>query len=284
MLGHMGPLHLPASQGALAKAFALDPALRDRRRKPPLDDRTYRSGLDVSRPLPPKWTYAAASQRREPAKTAGLAALLAAAFGLSRALRARSGRTLAEAWLEPLDRASSKLRLRHLAHPTIAVTVTLAVLLLPLLRDPRGGASADVAGALGVVILVVVALRGRRAAARAEAAEPQRTWAPGLLFGLAAAAAGVIWTPLPALGAKASPRLHWAAPAALAVVAAPLVLATVWLDVPLTRSLAAAALVMATSLLTPIKPVDGGAIAAAGGTAAGIAGIALAAVLPLGLV
>ena len=85
------------------------------------------------------------------------------------------------------------------------------------------------------------------------------------------------------LGAKASPRSHWAAPAALAVVAVPLVLATVWLDIPLTRSLAAAALVMAASLLTPVKPVDGGAIAAAGGTAAGLAGIALAAVLALGL-
>jgi cellulose synthase operon protein C len=112
----------------------------------------------------------------------------------------------------------------------------------------------------------------------------QRTWAPGVVFGLGAAVAGLLWTPLPVLGEKASPRTHWAAPAALAVVAVPLVLATVWLDVPLTRSLAAAALVMAASLLTPIKPVDGGAIAAAGGTAAGLAGIALAAVLALGLV
>ena len=92
------------------------------------------------------------------------------------------------------------------------------------------------------------------------------------------------WAPLPVLGAKASPRLHWAAPAALAVVAVPLVVATAWSDIPLTRSLATAALIMAASLLTPIKPVDGGAIAAAGGAAAGITGIALAAVLALGLV
>ena len=71
---------------------------------------------------------------------------------------------------------------------------------------------------------------------------------------------------------------------ALAIVALPLVVLTAWSDVPLARSLAAAALVMAASLLTPVKPVDGGAIAAAGGTAAGLAGIGLAVLLVLGLV
>jgi tetratricopeptide (TPR) repeat protein len=280
VLGQMGPLHLLASQGALARAFALDPGLRDRERVPTLDERTYRSGLDVSRRLPPEWTFAA-SQKHAPAKTAGLVALLAAAFGLSRALQARGGRGLAESWLEQVDRASAKASwLKRLTHPAIAVAATLAVLLWPLARDPGGGATAALAGALGLVLLVGVALR-----ARALHPEPgrQRTWAPGVVFGIGAAAAGVLWTPLPVLGEKASPRSHWAAPAALAVLAVPLVIATVWLDVPLTRSLAAAALVMAASLLTPIKPVDGGAIAAAGGTAAGIAGIALAAVLALGL-
>jgi tetratricopeptide (TPR) repeat protein len=284
VLGGMGPLHLLASQGALAQAFTLDPALRDRERKPTLDRTTYRSGLDVSRQLPPEWTFAA-SQKHAPAKTAGLVALLAAAFGLSRALQARGGRGLAERWLEQVDRGSSKLKwLKRVTHPAIAVVVTLAVLLWPLARDPGGGTSAALAGALGLVLLVGVALRGRAAALRREAQRPpQRTWAPGVVFGIGAAAAGLLWTPLPVLGEKASPRSHWAAPAALAVVAVPLVLATVWLDVPLTRSLAAATLIMAASLLTPVKPVDGGAIAAAGGTAAGIAGIGLAAVLVLGL-
>ena len=59
---------------------------------------------------------------------------------------------------------------------------------------------------------------------------------------------------------------------------------TAWLGIPLTRALAASALIMAASLLTPIKPVDGGAIAAAGGTAAGLTGLALAVLLVLGLV
>jgi hypothetical protein len=83
---------------------------------------------------------------------------------------------------------------------------------------------------------------------------------------------------------EAGARLHWAAPVALACVALPLVVMTAWLDIPLTRALAASALVMAASLLTPVKPVDGGAISAAGGAAAGLCGLGLAALLLLGLV
>jgi hypothetical protein len=285
VLAGMGPAHLLASQGALARAFTLDPALRDRERTPTLDARTYRSRLDVSRPLPPTWTFAQ-EQRHAPAKTAGLAALLAAVFALSRALAARrSARALAGTWLEPMDRASGRLSfLKRLRHPALAIAVTLVVLLLPLARDPGGGTTAAVAGALGLLVLLGIALRGRAIVARREPERPeQRAWPPGMAFGLGAAFAGLLWAPLPVYGARASPRLHWAAPAALAVVALPLVIATVVWDVPLTRALAAAALVMAASLLTPVKPVDGGAIAAAGGTAAGLAGIALAVVLALGL-
>jgi hypothetical protein len=114
-------------------------------------------------------------------------------------------------------------------------------------------------------------------------AAPAESWTPGTLFGLGAAAFGLTWTPLPVLRA-ATPRAHWAAPVALALLAVPLVAATAWLDVPLTRAVATAALVMAASLLTPVKPVDGGAIAEAGGVAAGLTGIGLAALLALGLV
>jgi tetratricopeptide (TPR) repeat protein len=285
VLGAMGPRHLPASQGSLARAFALDPALRDRERKPTIDARTYRTGLDVSRPLPPEWSFAA-TQRRAPEKTVGLAALLLVAFGLARTLAATgSGRDLANTWLEPLANATGRLRLPSvLRHPAVAVAATLAVVLWPLARDPSGGASAAVVGALGVVVLVAAALRIRaRVARRAGERAEQQSWTPGVAFALGTAAAGLTWAPLPVLR-KAGPRVHWAAPVALACVAIPLVAMTAWLDIPLTRALAATALVMAASLLTPVKPVDGGAIAAAGGTAAGLTGLALAVLLVLGLV
>ena len=286
VLGGMGPAHLLSSQGALARAFDLEPALRDREREPTLDAKTYRTGLDVSRPLPPEWSFAA-SQRHAPAKTVGVAAFLMLALTLGRTLSARrSGRALAETWLARVDRASGRMGfLRRLAHPAIAVVATLLVFLAPLARDPGGGATAAVVGALGLCVLIAVALRARSLAARDEpGGERQRTWPPGLAFGLGGAAAGVSWAPLPVLGEGANARLHRAAPVALALVAVPLVIATAWSDIPITRSLAAAALVMAASLLTPVKPVDGGAIAAAGGAAAGFTAIALAALLALGLV
>ena len=181
VLAGMGPAHLLSSQGALARAFSLDPGLRDRERVPTLDAKVYRTGLDVSRPLPPEWSFAA-SQRQAPAKTVGLAALLMVAFTLSRTLTARgSGRDLAETWLAPLDRASGRMTfLRRLGHPAIAVVATLLVFLAPLARDPGGGVTAAIAGALGLCVLIAVALRGRSLAARGEpAGEGQRTWPPG---------------------------------------------------------------------------------------------------------
>jgi tetratricopeptide (TPR) repeat protein len=285
VLGGMGLRHLPASQGSLARAFALDPALRDREREPTIDARTYRTGLDVSRPLPPEWRFAA-TQRRAPEKTVGLAALLLVGFGLARALTAtRSGRELANTWLEPLGKTAGRVRLpAALRHPAFAVAATLAVVLWPLARNPSGGASAALAGALGLLVLVAAALRARALIARrASEGGEQDSWTPGVVFGLGAAAAGLTWAPLPVLR-KAGPRVHWAAPVALACIALPLVTMTAWLGIPLTRALAASALIMAASLLTPIKPVDGGAIAAAGGTAAGLTGLALAVLLVLGLV
>ena len=172
-----------------------------------------------------------------------------------------------------------------LRKPAVALVATLAVLLYPLARDPGGGLTAALAGSAALALLVVVVVRVRAATARRHGdAAAQESWPPGVVFGAGTAIAGFTWAPLPVLREGANARVHWAAPVALAAVAIPLVIFTAWLDVPLARAVATAALVMAASLLTPIKPVDGGAIAAAGGTAAGLTGLGLAALLALGLV
>ena len=129
----------------------------------------------------------------------------------SAACWAAARRSLAESWLAPLGRATERFTfLRVLGHPAIAIAATLLVFVAPLARDPSGGVTAAIAGVLGLCLLLAAALRGRSVAGGGE----QRTWPPALAFGLGGAAAGVSWAPLPVLGDKASPRLHWAAPAA----------------------------------------------------------------------
>ena len=259
-------------------------ALRDRERKPTIDA--------AHLPHRPRRLAPAAARVELRGHTAtrtgeavGLAALLLVAFGLTRALAATgSGRDLANTWLEPLANAAGRLRLPSvLRHPAVAVAATLAVLLWPLARAPSGGTAQPPPGRSASLCSSpprcarVPWSRDARASARATG------WTPGVAFGLGTAAAGLTWAPLPVLR-KARSRVHWAAPVALACIALPLVAMTAWLDIPLTRALAASALVMAASLLTPVKPVDGGAIAATRGTAAGLTGLALAVLLVLGLV
>jgi Zn-dependent protease len=122
------------------------------------------------------------------------------------------------------------------------------------------------------------------AARRAGAQLHQATWPSGLIFGLGAGAAGFAWVPLPFIRTpQDDARLSRAAPAAAGVIAVTLIALTAWLDIPVTRSLAIAALVIVASMLTPIRPLDGAAIAKAGAAGAGVAAPALGALAWLGI-
>jgi hypothetical protein len=83
--------------------------------------------------------------------------------------------------------------------------------------------------------------------------------------------------------AQDDPRLSRAAPAAAGVIAVALIALTAWLDIPVTRSLAIAALVIFASMLTTIRPLDGAAMAKAGAAGAGVAALALGALVWLGI-
>jgi tetratricopeptide (TPR) repeat protein len=248
------PWHLFAAQGAFAKAFALDPALRDAPREPTTDSRTYRTGIDLSQPLPPRWTLAGLPPAAA-APATGLLAVLVLGLTLARAAGAGAQSSLQQ-WLEALvDRVRWLDRFRH---PAWALAATVLVLVVPgVVRAPDRIAE-SLAVAAGVLVLAAVVLRARSAAARRAGAEiQQQSWGPGIVFG-ALTCAFTPWAPLP-VAKPASPvvRVHVAAPVVLGVIGLVLFLETAAFEVPVVRSLAVAALVMVASVLVPVAPLDG---------------------------
>ena len=278
--GRLGPLHLPASQGAFAKAFALDPTLKDRRHDLTIDASVYRTALDLSKPLPPHWSLAD-TQKALPVATAGLLAALLLAVGLARS-SSPGGTDLAKQWLEPVGARLDGVRgLTRLRHPLWAVVATVVTFLLAYLRH-AGSPTDIVTYAFGVLVLTGTAMYARVAiAVRASVATTQRSWWPGMAFGLGTGAIGLPWAPLPVVKTSTeSTRVHLAAPLTLAALSGVLFVESAWLGVPLTQSLAVVALVMAGSTLLPIRPLDGAnvgktGIAAAAGVVGGAVLIAL---------
>jgi cellulose synthase operon protein C len=102
------------------------------------------------------------------------------------------------------------------------------------------------------------------------------SWGPGVAFGMATAVVAP-WAPLPvARTTDDAPRVHAAAPVALSLVGVVLFVESVALQVPLTRSLAEAALIMVASILVPVGPLDGAKLGRTGLLAgAGVVGAAL---------
>jgi hypothetical protein len=168
----------------------------------------------------------------------------------------------------------------------VAIVTTGIVFLLPLLRSPEASLTSVVLLLLGVALLIVIVLRSRfLVARRAGVTLRHRGWPPGILAGLGLAGFGLAWAPLPvAETSKPAPAVHWIGPIATGATALCLLALGIVLEVPSTKALGSAALVMAASLLTPIEPVDGGFVAKGlVGVAATVAALGAALFLLLGL-
>jgi tetratricopeptide (TPR) repeat protein len=226
----LGPSHLLASQGAFAVAYSLDPALKDRRHDMTIDAKVYRTALDLSKPLPPRWSFSQLP-RPTPAAAAVLLAIVVLGLGLAKASW-RGGSTIAEQWLDPMsERLQSVPLLQRLSHPAWALAATIATFLLAYLRraaDP----TEIVAYTSGVLILAAAAITARAALARSRGIEiTQSSWPPALLLGLVTGAIGLPWAPLPVVqtDGKDNPRLHLAAPLTLAALSLMLFVEPAWL-------------------------------------------------------
>jgi len=282
----MGPFHLLASQGAFARAYSLDPALQGRQHKMTIDASVYRTALDLSKPLPPRWSISQLPQPI-PAAAAGLLAIVILGLGLAKAT-GHGGGALAAQWLAPLtNRLQSAPVLRKLHHPAWSLAATAASFLLVYLR--RGAALTEViAYVAGVLVLAILGMGARVFLARRQHLTiTQETWPPGLAFGLVTGAIGLPWAPLPVVRAdgkdSAKVKVHLAAPITLAALSALLFAESAWLHTPVTESWAVAALIMSASMLLPVDPLDGAQLGKAGILAAtGVLGGAL--LVGLGLI
>lgn len=305
--GDRGPRHLLSAQGARARANELEPAFADREPTPTADETTYRTELDLSRPLPPRWSFAQL-QQVSPVTSVGLLAVVLA-IGLVRTTGRERGSDLASQYLEPMNEWLSRAPLvAHLRRPLWAVLVTVVVFTLPALRDPVQGVTEMVAGAVGILVIAMAGLQMRAARARRlNLPVLQESWPPGMAFGLATASIGAPWAPLPVIRTPAAPPpgveqheaetvesgdaavkrnaalVHAAAPITLGVLALVLFVETAWLGVPLTRGWAVAALIMTASTMLPIEPLDGAGLSKRG-TIGSIPVLAAALLVLLGVV
>jgi tetratricopeptide (TPR) repeat protein len=261
-LERMGPLNLAASEGSLARARQLDPKLASRGSVPLFDNVTYQSHLDLSKPLPAHWSFASA-QTHASVAAAGLSAILVIALGLARSLGARATPAGAQKWFDVIaafDKNAPSIAI--LRAPVLGIAATVAFLVWPLHSGPSDGWFATGAFMIGLCILIAVVIRVRQlAATRSRVALRQETWPPGLVFGLVVTLSGAGWSPLPVARAPGEARVvHWSGPTAVAALAIVLLILATAFNVGLTRSLGAAGLVMAASLLTPVTPIDGATV------------------------
>ena len=279
-LDRTGPLHILASEGAFARARSLNARFDSRSPVPLLDDVSYKTQLDLSEPVPAHWSFAS-SQSHAPVDAAGFSASLIVAFGLIRLLASRAASGSAQKWLDQLDALDERVpRVRLFLSPLVGIAATVAFLLWPLHHGPSGGWEAA-AFALGVLVLVVFVMRVRRVAAlRTGVALEQETWLPGLAIGLVLTLVSTGWAPMPVARSKASAvGVHWSGPIALGLLSVVLLLLAAWLNVPITRDLGAAGLVITASMLTPVKPLDGATVGSSAAGALPVAAVVGAAVL-----
>ena len=186
--------------------------------------------------------------------------------GLARVAGSGTRTELAQGWLESAAQRLERLPLlNRLRNPWWALAVTVLVFALPVVLHARGRLVDLGALAVGVLLLAVVAMWARTLVARRTGlAVHNESWGPGVAFGMATAVVAP-WAPLPvARTTDDAPRVHTAAPVALALMGVMLFIESAAFQVPLTRSLAEAALIMVASALVPVGPLDGAKLGKAG--------------------
>jgi tetratricopeptide (TPR) repeat protein len=285
-LERAGLRHALAAQGAFARAVRLDGELADRRHALVLDERVYFANLDLSKPLPPRWKFAA-DQKQAPLPSVGLAVILLLGLRLTRGAAGRGLPGGTQRWLELVRDAIARLprALAGFSSWALAVAATVAVFAWPVVRGRELPAAALIPLALGVLVLIAMIARARvLAARRAGVTLRQRSWRPALLVALAGAALGVPWAPLPVADtSNPAPAVHASGPVVAGAAGLVLFVLGAWLHIAATEALGLAAVVMAASMLTPVPPLDGARMGGGVPVAAGLGLVGVVVLTLLGL-
>lgn len=260
---NLGVVQAPASrellpsQGAFATAGTLD---RDLRGRDDLivDTEIYRSGLDVSKPLPPDWTYAASASGSTDALTLSVLLLILLrvvwALGLDKVVS-----TMGEKVLTERGPAPARRRFWRRLAPVWAVLACLGIVGWPLYGAGHSLLERSVLVGAGAALVLLPLLVRRLASARTHVEVRHHTWAPAVALGVVAAPFGLVLAPYPFLEGEAPRlgRLRAIVPLVVAPVAVAF-LALAWLDpTPLARTLALSSFALLGSVLAPVPPLDG---------------------------
>jgi tetratricopeptide (TPR) repeat protein len=245
------------AQGSLGKAIRLDHTLANHDPVLTFDDEVYASGLDVSKPIPADWHLNQTVRTRPTLITAGLVAMIALRGG-----RALGADWLAGRWTEGALRTwrtqSTRWRRFFTARPPAIITTLVTLAALLWLAGPSGPAETITIGLTAAALLAAHALAPRLL--QSTPAATHASFLPASLVTVLLAPFGLGFAPpAPLTTTEPGPALA-ARRAGVTVLGAAALLycGVAWATgVPVARAGATAGLLILSSALVPISPLDG---------------------------
>ncbi len=251
------------AQGALGKASSLDKSLKEQDPVLMFDNEVYQSGLDVSKAIPDDWQLARTMRRNTNMFTIGLALLVVVRVLVSLGQDWISGKVTGKAipFLEKTGARVSgghpNLMTRILLSPWLTTVVTLVALMW------MSGANAGLEWwmtLLGCVLLLAIPVVATSWVGTGAKPDRHQSFWPASVVTLALAPFGLGFAPPAPMVVDdknlAQRKEQWSM-LLLGLFTVAVCVAGAVTDVPATRLLSAAALVVIGSALTAIPPLDG---------------------------
>lgn len=248
------------SQGALGKAARLEREYRDHARIPVVDEEIYDSGLDLSRPVPDDWELADTTRSRP--SLIGLGLILVVLMRIVWALGSDwlTGHGVQRVMTLQYDRNNKFLRAMAI-RPRALWTSAVSIAALLVVCGVSGWGELLFALMLSTALLgahaLAVRLTSRRSLVRQESSVPA-----SLLSALLAPLGMGFAPPAPvAHNHEVDIAARRSGVVVLGLLTALLGVAAWWSGVPVARSGALAALLITSSALVPVAPLDGAGLA-----------------------